>query len=114
LATFERAADITVARSIAARAVGIGETQMADREVQPIQPAEHSREGPSGAFVDDQLAGARPPTEASVGNREQPQIRERHRAALMPKSARLELRLHRPGQRLDRRLIWSEREQHRR
>jgi hypothetical protein len=85
-----------------------------EREAQLVQTAKYARERTCGTLVDDELARVPPPIEAPVGDREQPQVRQRDRAALMPEAARPQLRPNRIWQRLDRGLKRSKREQHRR
>jgi hypothetical protein len=81
--------------------------------VQHVQLAERTGERAGGGAVHDELTRLPLPIEVPVRHRQQPQVRERGRAALMPEPARLELLLDGLRQRLDRRVVSREREQQR-
>ena len=114
MAALERGADVTVAGAAAPRTVEVTEGHVADRKMQPVEPAEHAGERMCRVLVDHELPGMHLSVKPSVGDRKEPQVGARNRTPPMPKATRLELRLNRRWQGLDGRLKRRRAQQQRR
>src|SRR5205085_8636963 len=110
LSTVEGARDVVVGRTRARRSVRVGETQVADREAQVVEPVEHAGEWGSGVLVDDELTGVDAVVEPPVHDGQYTKVGERHGATLLPDSAGLQLCTNGSGHRPDRRMKRRDRE----